>query len=260
MAKRIVIMPAYNEGRTILGVLERCLPHADAILVVDDGSKDNTYALVQMFAEAHPQVTLLALAVNQGMSGALLAGFCYAYEMGLAPDDWIITMDADGQHLPEELPGLVAHAEAGRTDVLLGRRYLRGYPWFKWVGNWGLSVWAKLLTRTRYYDVECGFRLFRAVILRDLIRFFTGRRYGCAQEIAVITACCGWKVDNTPRISIAYYRPGTRVRDGLTNMWMGLVAWWKVTRGQSYDPANRVRQVLAGLRPATVVVPEGVPR
>jgi hypothetical protein len=118
----------------------------------------------------------------------------------------------------------------------------------------GLSLWALLLTRRRYYDVECGLRLFRAAMLQDLIRYFTGRRYGCAQEIAVITARCGWKIDNTRRISIAYYRAGTRVRDGLTNLWMGLVAWWAVTRGQGHDPARRAEQVLAGLRPAPPAV------
>lgn len=248
MARRIVLMPAFNEGRTIPSVLEDCLVHVDAILVIDDGSLDDTAEKVRTAAASIPQIELLSLPVNRGMSGALLAGFCYAWQWlnrgQISADDWIITMDSDGQHVPEELPRLLAYASEHELDLVLGRRHLRGYPWFKWLGNWGLSAWASLLSGKRYYDVECGFRIFRAALLPDLIRFFTGLRYGCAQEIAIITALRGWKIDNTQRISIAYYRPGTRASDGLTNLWMGLVAWWAVTFGRPHDPGARVEQVL----------------
>lgn len=257
--RRLLVVPEYNEGRTIAAVIERSLPHVDAVVVVDDGSTDDSASQVRALAAAHPQIVLLQLAANQGMSGALLVGFCYAWHLcqlgRLAPDDWVVTIDADGQHIPEEIPRLVQHGSQRRADVVLGCRDLGGYPWFKRVGNWGLSLWASLLSGHRYRDVECGFRAMRVRVLPHLIRYFTGRRYGCAQEIAVITSLLGFAVDNTFPTGIAYYRPGARVRDGLTNLGMGFLAWARVRLGLAYPLAGRVRQVLAEVRALPEVPP-----
>ena len=214
-ARRILIMPEFNEAKTIVSVLERCIPWVDYIIVVDDGSTDESRRLVHEVALRHPHLIVLALSENQGMSGALLAGFSYAWRLlvethWLHEDDWIITIDADGQHLPEEIPLLIRAAEEQDVDLMLARRYLSGYPWFKHIGNWGLSTWASLLTMHRYHDVECGFRVFRASVLEDLLAYFLGRRYGCAQEIGVITAKRGWRVANNFPARIAYYRAGQR--------------------------------------------------
>lgn len=233
MAKRIVVIPQYNEERTIIGVLERTQPYADLIVVVNDGSTDQSGSLVRQWANDHPGIALLTLDRNQGMSGALLIGFSYVMRLAavgyVQADDVVINIDADGQHLPEEIPVALAAMEASGADVLLGRRNLAGYPWFKWVGNWGLSLWASLLTGYRYYDVECGFRLMRVEVLEDVLPFFAGKRYGCAQELGIITARRGWKINNRFPTRIAYYRAGARVRDGLTNLWMGLRAFIRVT-------------------------------
>ncbi|HEY3368970.1 MAG TPA: glycosyltransferase family 2 protein [Symbiobacteriaceae bacterium] len=249
MARHLVIMPVFNESRTVMAMLERCLPWADRIVVVDDGSTDDSARQVRLLADACPQIMLLPLARNQGVSGALLTGFAYAWLLlragRLAPDDWIITIDADGQHQPDLIPHLVGMAERRQVDVLLARRDLRHYPGFKWLGNWGLSLWASWLSGHRYLDAECGFRLFRAAILTDILRFFTGRRYGCCQELAVITARRGWRIDNTVLIPVDFYRPGTRVRDGFTNVWMGLTAWGRVTFRQAFPVERRVNQVMS---------------
>jgi glycosyltransferase involved in cell wall biosynthesis len=248
MPKRTLVIPEYNEGRTIVNVLERSYPYADLIIVVNDGSTDASGSLVQDWAADHPGVVLLTLTQNQGMSGALLVGFCHVLrlvEAGLLnPDDVVINIDADGQHLPEEIPGALESMLASGADVLLGRRNLDGYPWFKHIGNWGLSLWASMLGGTRYRDVECGFRLMRIEVLADLVPFFTGRRYGCAQEIGVITARRGWKINNRFPTQIAYYRAGARVRDGVTNLWMGLKAFVRVVLGRRYPMNVRMNAVL----------------
>jgi glycosyltransferase involved in cell wall biosynthesis len=253
-ARRILIMPEYNEARTIVSVLERCLPWVDRIIVVDDGSTDESRRLVNEMAQQHPEIIVLPLAENQGMSGALLAGFCYAWRLEeethwLYGDDWIITIDADGQHLPEEIPAMIRSAEEQDVDVLLARRNLAGYPWFKHIGNWGLSTWASLLTLQPYHDVECGFRVFRARVLEDLLAYFLGRRYGCAQEIGVITAKRGWHIANNFPTEIAYYRAGARVTDGFTNLLMGLRAWWRVQFGKRYRVSRRAAEVLGQTEP-----------
>lgn len=260
-AKRLLVIPEFNESRTILAVLERALPHVDRIVVVDDGSTDDSGQLIREFAAAHPQLVLLAHRHNQGMSGALLTGFAYAWHLlhwgWLAPTDWIVTIDADGQHRPEEIPDLIVAAVDREADVLLTRRDFRGYPRYKRVGNWGLSLWASWLSGHRYHDVECGFRAFRAEVLTDLIRYFTGRRYGCAQEIGIITARLGWQIDNTLPTDITYYRPGARVRDGVINLWMGFLAWWRVSWQRTYPVPERVHAVLGEAE--AVVVPDYLP-
>ncbi len=248
MPKSVLVIPQFNEERTILDVLERAYPYADLIVVVDDGSTDNSGSLVREWSADHPNVVLLALRENQGMSGALLTGF--AYVLGLlrqgllAKDDIVVNIDADGQHLPEEIPQAMAAMAGKRVDVLLGRRDLTGYPWFKLIGNWGLSVWASLLSGYRYYDVECGFRLMRVEVVADLLQYFLGRRYGCAQEIGIITARRGWKVDNRFPTRILYYRPGARVRDGVTNLRMGFMAFVRVLFGIRFRLDERLNTVL----------------
>ena len=253
-SKRLLVIPEFNESLTICAVLERSLPYVDRVVVVDDGSTDDSSQLIRAFAGGHPEIVLLELPRNQGMSGALLTGFAYAWLLlqdgWLSPTDWIITIDADGQHRPEEIPELVAAATAREVDVMLTRRDLRGYPRFKRIGNWGLSLWASWLSGHRYHDVECGFRAFRAGVLVDLLQYFTGRRYGCAQEIGVITALQKWRIDNTWPTQISYYRAGARMRDGLVNLWMGLMAWWRVRNEIAYPIEERTQAVLGLARTA----------
>lgn len=248
MAKRILLMPAYNEERTILDVLERAHPYVDMMIIVNDGSTDRTAMLVSSWAQAHQAIQLLTLPQNQGMSGALLTGFAYIWQLvkagALSTDDVLINIDADGQHLPEEIPLALDAMDKAGVDVLLGQRSLEHYPWFKHVGNWGLSLWASLLSGFRYRDVECGFRLMRLAVLDDLVAYFTGRRYGCAQEIGIITARRGWKIHNSFPTEISYYRHGARVRDGVVNLVMGLLAFLRVTLRIRHASRERVIQVL----------------
>lgn len=251
MRQKLLIVPEYNEARTIIGVLSAARPFVHRIIVVNDGRQDESDRLVAEWAREMPYVTLLNLRKNRGMAGALLCGFAYAYSLlslgVIGPDDLIINIDAEGQHRPEEIPAACEALQAGGLDVLLGKRSLKGYPWFKYVGNWGLSLWASMLSGYRYHDVECGFRVMRAGVLHELLSFLAGRRYSCAQEIGIITAGCGLKVENRFPAGILYYRPGARVRDGVTNLVMGLGAALRVWCHRRFDPEIRVRQVLGGV-------------
>lgn len=241
-------MPQFNEAHTVLSVLADACRYVDLAIVVDDGSTDASAALVAAWMREDPKVVLISLGENQGMSGALLAGFCYVQVLldagTLGKDDVVVNIDADGQHRPAEIPTALAAMDRSGCDILLGRRDLSGYPPLKQWGNRVLSWIASVLSGVGYHDVECGFRLLKVGVVPDLLRYFTGRRYGCAQEIGVITAMCGHRIANDFPTGINYYRPGARIVDGVTNLRMALTAYLRVRLGRENDVAGLVARVL----------------
>lgn len=255
MRKRVLVMPQFNEARTVIQVLEEATAYVDYIVVVDDCSTDASRGLIEAWMEGKDKVYLVHLGKNRGMSGALLAGFCHVYKLledgTVRGDDIVINIDADGQHRPQEIPSAIDFLEQHGYDVVLTRRDLSGYPWLKRVGNRGLSLWATWLGGVKYHDVECGFRFMRAAVIPRLLQYFTGRRYGCAQEIGIITALLGFKINNQLPTHINYYRKGARVRDGLTNLSMGLVAFLRVKLGIR----NRVSRLLERVFNDATVLP-----
>lgn len=251
MPKTVIVIPEYNEAKTILQVMDDAYRYADLLVVVDDGSRDKSAEVVRAYSATHTRVHLLCHAQNQGVSGALLTGFSYVAELYrdgyLCPDDVVVTIDADGQHVPAEIPALALTLTTQHYDVVLGRRDMAKYPPVKRFGNWVLSLWASILSGYRYHDAECGFRAMRVDVVDDLLAYFTGRRYGCCQEIAIITARRGFRISNSFPTSIAYYRLGARVRDGFNNLAMGLLSFLRVVLGLRYPLDQRSETVFTRL-------------
>jgi len=156
----LAVVPAYNESITIVGVinaLRECAPRFD-VLVVDDGSTDDTAA---MAALAHARV--LQLPFNLGIGGAVQAGFVFAREHRY---DYMAQVDADGQHEPGELERLVgAMNRSPAVDMVCGSRFLtqdHHYP-APVSRRTGIHVFAALLSRVvegRVSDPTSGFRLY----------------------------------------------------------------------------------------------------
>lgn len=255
----VLVMPEFNEEQTIVGVLREAAPFVDRVVVVDDGSQDASHArTLEWMATAPVHVDLLRHNRNQGMSGALISGFARVYallsEGGLAPDDVVVNIDADGQHDPADIPVLVDRLVRGGFDVVLGRRDLSGYPNYKQFGNWALSLCGSVLAGQRYRDIECGYRAMRVRTVPELLRYFSGHRYGCAQELGVILPRCGFHVDNSQGVRVRYYREGARFRDGAVNLGMGLLALGRVVLRVGDSVEHRVPNVLAGLSTSSRVV------
>ncbi len=233
--KTIAIIPIYNEAPTLSGVLTEVARLVDRLIAVDDGSTDETPRLLRRWARDHRNVTIIRLPNNVGMAGALKRGFQLAEvqlrRRRIHPEDILINIDADGQHRPEYIPSIVSAMERENWDVVLTKRNFLKYPLYKRVGNRMLSWVSRVLSGYPYQDVESGFRFIRAKIIPDLLDYFTGWRYSCAQEIALITALNGYRVNNSYVVNIAYYRPGTTVWDGLIVLIMSVYTFLRVRLG-----------------------------
>jgi len=157
--KKLIIVPAFNEDKTIGGVLEEIRDHCRGfdILVIDDGSTDRTAEI----AGSYPGVQVIHLAVNLGIGGAVQTGFLYAREKGY---DTAVQVDADGQHKPAEVPKLLQPLERGEADAVIGSRFLekgsyRG-PAGRRLGIRLFSLTNRLILGQRIRDSTSGFRAF----------------------------------------------------------------------------------------------------
>jgi dolichol-phosphate mannosyltransferase len=117
----LLAIPVYNESRYIRSVIEQVTSHTRDILVVDDGSTDDTPRLL----DSWPQLARLTHPENRGYGQSLIDAFRFAHCRGY---DWVITMDCDAQHEPEQIPAFVDAARRDRADVISGSRYLHRHP------------------------------------------------------------------------------------------------------------------------------------
>ncbi len=154
-----VVIPALNESLRIREVVEGALAQSDLVIVVDDGSEDETAAIV-----ARTPAVLLRHARRTGKGGALRDGFAEALRRGMAA---VVTLDGDGQHRASDVPRLIAAANAHPRHVVNGARLHKRstQPWYRRLGNdfgdWGIA-WA---CGFRLVDSQSGQRLYPAPVL-----------------------------------------------------------------------------------------------
>ncbi len=241
--KTIALIPVYNEASTLVSVLDPVASRVDQVVVVDDGSSDGSLNLAREWAAGRPGATVLSLRSNRGMSAALREGFVLlagrVARGELDDDDLLFTIDADGQHDPDEIPALGDYMLRSALDVALTCRDFNLYPSYKRLGNDLMSLWGSLWSGFRYRDVESGFRGMRLKVLPSLLDYYSGHRYSCAQEIAVLTARLGFRVDNDFKTVIRLYRSQTGVRDVLLNACLGFWAFarWASRRKVAARPS-----------------------
>jgi glycosyltransferase involved in cell wall biosynthesis len=244
--RRIAVVPAYNEKPTVVGVLERLAPVVDQLVVVDDGSTDGTRAAIERWLPGHDHVRLLAVDRNQGMSAAYHLAFSHLRARLAAgeidADDWVVTIDADGQHDVADLAGLQQAAEAESLDALLARRDLSGYPLAKRVGNRILSTWATRWAGAPLLDVESGYRIFRLGALADALGYYRGYRYSETVEVAVVLCRLGYRVRNDVLVPVPLYRSRTRLRDAAIDLAAIPLAARRVGRRRAARPPGLAQQ------------------
>jgi glycosyltransferase involved in cell wall biosynthesis len=163
-----VVIPAYNEAESIGDVVRRVPPSVcgvrTAVLVVDDGSSDAT---AEAARDAGAEVARHER--NQGGGAAIRTGYQAARAGGAL---LIVTLDADGQHLPEEMERLVAPIVEGRADVVIGSRTLGSADPNTFARELGLRVFNRVIstiTRQTITDCSSGYRAIKADALDDLV-------------------------------------------------------------------------------------------
>ena len=125
MMSELVVLPAYNEQENLEQAVESLIPIADwDILVVDDGSEDDTAGVARRLARKHPRVEYVRLSFNAGIGTAVQTGFLYAVNRGYR---YVGQYDGDGQHCPISLRKLMDHAKQNKIDLCIGSRFIHSY-------------------------------------------------------------------------------------------------------------------------------------
>jgi glycosyltransferase involved in cell wall biosynthesis len=211
------VVPAYNEERTVVGVLDRLYRHVDELIVVDDGSLDRTRWEIENWMADRDAVELVKFERNRGMSAAYYAAFQRLRERlhtgALADGDLVLTIDADGQHDLALLDQLLQTVVEERLDALLARRDMSYHGPLKRRGNALLSWWATRWSGVTFHDVESGYRIFRLGALVDALRYYRGYRYSETVQVAVVLGRLGYRVRNDVLVPIPVSRSRTRFRD-----------------------------------------------
>lgn len=169
--KYLVVIPTYNEAPTITKIVSEILElNSDlSILIVDDSSPDGTQDIVRDIFSSEPRVNLLVRGMKQGLGLAYLAGFEWAFNREF---DFIVEMDADGSHRPEDLLKLLK--SSSQADLVIGSRWVDGgevlnWPWLRRLISRTGNRYAKLMLGTKILDMTSGFRIFRTKFLQELV-------------------------------------------------------------------------------------------
>jgi len=197
-----VILPAFNEARRIGPVLEKIRTSDWHVVLVDDGSTDETARIASGHGAA-----VISHGRNTGKGAALLSGFSYARTHGY---EVVITMDADGQHDPGAIPLFLETFARTGIPVLIGNRMWQRdkIPRVRRWTNMGMSRLLSRIMGVYVPDTQCGFRLYRA----DLLDYIHPRdsRFALESEILLLLARRGFRMDSV-RIPVIYEGQVSRI-------------------------------------------------
>ena len=197
-------MPTYNNDGTLRNVVERVLKFCNDVIVVNDGCTDTSDEILASFGE---KITVVDYGRNRGKGYALKKGFEKAIELGF---DFVITLDSDGQHYPEDIPLFINALEQHPYALIIGSRNLNeeNMPGKNTFANKFSNFWFKIQTGVNLPDTQTGYRLYPLKNLPNL-NLLTSR-YEAELELLVGAAWQG--VDLIPiKINVFYPKAEERV-------------------------------------------------
>ena len=199
MSEISIVIPAYNEESNILDTIKRVRKslssHDYEIIVVDDGSKDNTFNAVKKSRLTN--VKCYRLNKNSGKGAA--------FRFGIKKSVGKITVqiDADSQFLPEEIPKILKPFEKDDTDVVLASRFCKGayiesgsVSFRNRIGNYGASLLTSFACLKRVTDIQAGFKAFKTEHLKKID--FKENRFGYEPEVVILASKMGLKIKEIP--------------------------------------------------------------
>ena len=190
--KVCLLLPAYNESKTIGQIIQEASEFINAIIVIDDGSSDETAEIA-----AACKAVCLKNPTNCGKGSALRKGFAYALECGY---ELVFTMDSDGQHQPADIPRFLEHFGNKQPDILIGTREIQdlrtSMPLHRRVNNRFISYVGSKLCGQRVPDFQSGYRLIRAEVLRQV--HLETERYETESELLIKAGRLGFRIESLP--------------------------------------------------------------
>lgn len=185
-----ILVPAYNESRTIARVIEGCRKHVQDVVVVDDGSSDDTARIAR-----EAGATVIRHEVNRGKGAALKTGFDHIISGGW---DALIVVDGDAQHDWDEIPRIIEKTLDENSAITIGNRMsdVRDMPRSRRFTNWLTSWFTSRLAGQFVPDSQCGFRLVRTALLKE-IQLATNN-FEMESEMIIIAGRKGYKVSSVP--------------------------------------------------------------
>jgi len=171
--KALVIIPTYKEAGNIQKIIHALIGLKEEIdvLVVDDGSPDGTAQIVSDQKVIYPgRIHLLEREGKLGLGTAYIAGFKFALERGY---EYVVEMDADFSHDPQDVPRLVKEVRNGNADIVIGSRYCDGISIINWplsrlILSYGANIYARTITGMPIFDTTAGFKCIHRNVIENI--------------------------------------------------------------------------------------------
>ncbi len=198
------VIPAYQDEKHIGDIVRRTCERLDHVLVIDDGSSDQT---AQRAREGGAEVIIHDQ--NRGKGEAIKTGLGYWLNREVT---WVSLLDSDGQHLPEEIDRFIAAAASTtRPTFFVGTRMnnLAGMPFIRRVVNRYMSRGISRLCGQKIPDTQCGFRMLDRQLIPELLG--GGDRFDYETEVLIIASCKGYRIESVP-ITTVYTDQVSKIR------------------------------------------------
>ena len=221
------MIPVYNEEATVEHLVEQVLisPVRKQIILVDDCSRDNSFAILQAIQEKHSrsdcEILIEKHSQNQGKGAALRTGFARA------TGNIVVIQDADLEYNPAEYPRLIQPIVEDKADVVFGSRFLGDHPhrvlyFWHYLANKFLTLLSNSFTDLNLTDMETCYKIFRNEVIQDILPTLKQNRFGFEPEVTAKIARRRYRVYE---MSISYsgrtYEQGKKIgwKDGVQALW-----------------------------------------
>ncbi|MFV0365599.1 MAG: polyprenol monophosphomannose synthase [Mangrovibacterium sp.] len=243
MSLKLVTIPTYNEIENVERMIHTvmALPSQFEVLIIDDNSPDGTANVVKELMPQYPKrLHILERAGKEGLGKAYLAGFNWALNHGA---DFIIEMDCDFSHNPNDLEKLLHACEHEDADVAIGSRYIKGINVINWplgrvLMSYFASMYVRIITGMKIMDCTAGFKCFRREVLEtiqlDQIKL---RGYGFQIEMKFTTMKHGFNLVEVPIIFTDRQEGTSKMSGGIFNE-----AFWGVIKMKTRSWFRKYKQ------------------